>query len=133
MTRRTLKPCSAPACNVLLRGGTYCPKHAAEHSERRASQLRVANREYNKKRPESDSFYGQSKWRKLSAVFRQRHPLCCMCEAAGRVEPSRMVDHIKPRKTHPELSYEWSNLRALCWSCHNRYGEKVVMAVDKSK
>jgi 5-methylcytosine-specific restriction protein A len=36
-----------------------------------------------------------------------------------------MVDHIKSAKTHPELFFEWSNLRALCNPCHNRIGEKV--------
>ncbi|WP_372341317.1 HNH endonuclease [Pseudomonas aeruginosa] len=39
--------------------------------------------------------------------------------------PSQITDHIKARKTHPELSLVWSNLRALCRACHNRVGERV--------
>ncbi|MTD99930.1 HNH endonuclease [Paracoccus sp. YIM 132242] len=41
---------------------------------------------------------------------------CVQCSARGRLE----VDHIKPVRTHPELSYDLTNLQTLCPSCHSR-------------
>ncbi|MGC9370306.1 MAG: HNH endonuclease [Paracoccaceae bacterium] len=41
---------------------------------------------------------------------------CRSCGCGGRLE----VDHIKPVRTHPELSYDPGNLQALCPSCHTR-------------
>ncbi len=36
-----------------------------------------------------------------------------------------MVDHIIPYRERPDLGLVDSNLRALCWQCHNRIGKKV--------
>ncbi|MEM1396049.1 MAG: HNH endonuclease [Pseudomonadota bacterium] len=41
---------------------------------------------------------------------------CVQCGARGRLE----VDHIKPVRTHPELSFVPDNLQTLCPSCHTR-------------
>lgn len=123
--RRPLKPCASAGCGELLRGETYCPKHQAEYDSRRAVQAKKSNTRYNERRADSDKFYGTSRWRKLSLCFRKLNPLCANCKEHGRITPARLVDHIKPLKTHPELATEWSNLRSLCQSCHNSIGEKV--------
>ncbi|MBV1864656.1 MAG: HNH endonuclease [Rhodobacteraceae bacterium] len=39
---------------------------------------------------------------------------CVKCPERRRLE----VDHIRPVKTHPELSYTLANLQCLCGSCH---------------
>ncbi len=41
---------------------------------------------------------------------------CRSCGCGGRLE----VDHVKPVRTHPGLSYEPGNLQALCPSCHTK-------------
>jgi 5-methylcytosine-specific restriction endonuclease McrA len=41
---------------------------------------------------------------------------CKGCGCDGRLE----VDHVKPVRTHPELSYTPGNLQALCPSCHTK-------------
>lgn len=41
---------------------------------------------------------------------------CVSCCARGRLE----VDHIKPVRTNPELSFDLSNLQTLCITCHTR-------------
>lgn len=125
MPPRPAKPCAWPGCGVLVQGVSHCTVHKPLADERRAAQLKRSNQQYNKVRDVSDARYKQEKWRRLSIYYRRLHPLCVQCELEGRVEPSRMVDHIKPSKTHPELFFEWSNLRALCNPCHNRIGEKV--------
>lgn len=41
---------------------------------------------------------------------------CVKCGERRRLE----VDHIEPVRTHPELSYNLSNLQCLCGCCHAR-------------
>lgn len=121
MALRPLHPCNHPGCSALVRGDSYCSRHKAAAEERRAVQLKQAHRQYNARRDDSDCFYRTERWRKLSVYYRKRHPVCEECQAAA----SEITDHIKPRKTHPELSLDWDNLRALCRPCHNRVGAKV--------
>ena len=125
MGSRPAKPCAWPGCAALVSGTPHCPRHKPLAAERREQQLKRSHRQYNTSRDVSDQRYKQEKWRRLSIYYRKLHPLCVQCEKEGRVTASQMVDHIKPTKTHPELFFEWSNLRALCHPCHNRIGEKV--------
>lgn len=121
MPAHTSRPCAWPACNVLIRGSSYCPKHQPAADEQRAFQMKKVHRDYNDRRDESDGFYKTERWKKLSAYYRKHHPVCEECDGAA----SEITDHIKPRKTHPELSLDWDNLRALCRPCHNRVGVRV--------
>ena len=112
--------CKHPGCGVLVRGG-YCDQHQAAAANNR----KLGQQDYNRRRAESDRLYSTQRWRKLSIVYKKRHPLCCECERNGLVRATEIVDHIKPAKSHPELFWEWSNLRPLCHDCHSRIGEKV--------
>jgi 5-methylcytosine-specific restriction endonuclease McrA len=57
------------------------------------------------------------RWKVLRMEILERDGFCCKgCGCGGRLE----VDHIKPVRTHPELSYEPRNLQALCPSCHTK-------------
>ncbi len=126
MPIRPGRMCPEPGCGRRsIVGSHYCQAHKEKAEARRAENMKATHRSYNSDRDNNDAFYGTERWKKLSAYFRRLHPLCAECDAKGLVEPSRMTDHIKPRRTHPELSLEWTNLRALCWACHNRVGERV--------
>jgi 5-methylcytosine-specific restriction protein A len=115
--------CKHPGCGQIIHGA-YCEPHQAAAVERKkAGQI-----DYNTRRADSDRRYSTEKWRKLSITFRKRNPLCVHCDANGLVRPAVLVDHIKPAKAHPELFFEWRNLRALCQKCHNSIGEKVLNA-----
>ena len=50
-------------------------------------------------------------------------PLCRHCYKMGLIRPADVVDHILPRGT-PGSTEELSNLRPLCFSCHNRVTAK---------
>lgn len=57
------------------------------------------------------------RWRVLRMAILERDGFrCTSCGCGGRLE----VDHIKPVRTHPELSYSPDNLQALCPGCHTR-------------
>lgn len=104
-----------------MRGCSYCVKHAPAAEARRSEVRREVHKRYNQQRDASDSFYKTERWKKLSAYYRKKHPVCECCENAA----SDITDHIKPVKTHPELALDWDNLRALCRPCHNSIGERV--------
>lgn len=127
MPVRPARPCAYPGCSVLVRGESYCARHQPLAEAARAEQLKRSHKQYNVRRDESDDFYKTERWKRLSAYYRKVHPLCEECEAAA----SDLTDHIKPRKTHPELSLDWDNLRALCRPCHNRVGERVGLVGGK--
>lgn len=57
------------------------------------------------------------RWRTLRMAILERDGFKCQhCGTGGRLE----VDHVKPVRTHPELSYEPTNLQALCPGCHTK-------------
>lgn len=55
-------------------------------------------------------------WRK--AVFVRDGYKCISCGTGGRLS----ADHIKPWSLFPELRFEISNGRTLCWPCHRKIG-----------
>jgi len=57
------------------------------------------------------------RWQVLRMAILERDGFRCKdCGLGGRLE----IDHVKPVRTHPELSYDPDNLQALCPSCHTR-------------
>jgi len=64
-------------------------------------------------------FYNSTTWRKLSRLHREQYPLCQVCQAAGRVAASQVIDHIVPIKDGGARLNE-ANLLALCKHCHDR-------------
>ena len=56
-------------------------------------------------------------WQALRWQILERDGFACVqCGARGRLE----VDHIKPVRTHPELSFDQGNLQSLCPGCHTK-------------
>lgn len=66
---------------------------------------------------ERDPFLDSTAWRNLRDAFVAAHPHCQKC-FPEKLVPVADVDHILPRKTHPDLALEWSNLQSLCKACH---------------
>lgn len=56
------------------------------------------------------------RWPALRLAAKRRDGFkCVQCGAVGRLE----VDHIKPVRTHPELSFDLTNLQSLCTPHHS--------------
>lgn len=80
-----------------------------------------------------------SRWRKARARYLQRHPLCRMCEQAGRLTPATVVDHITPHKLgaalrsgNPEairkaraLFWDETNWQPLCKQHHDSTKQRI--------
>ena len=56
------------------------------------------------------------RWRNLRALYLTKQPVCQDCADAAACE----VHHIEGVSAHPELAFEWENLRALCIPCHEK-------------
>lgn len=76
-------------------------------------------------RLERETFYNSRRWRSLSRQIIAATPICQHCHE----QLSAVVDHIVPRLDRPDLSYEPSNLRALCSECHSAVGNKSPRGV----
>lgn len=59
------------------------------------------------------------RWQQYRLRYLAQHPLCVMCEAAGRVEAAVVVDHVVPHEGDQQLFWSASNHQALCKPCHD--------------
>ncbi|WP_172119290.1 HNH endonuclease [Actinomyces faecalis] len=104
-------PCRAPGCPVLTHE-RFCPEHQRAEDERYRKYQRdpAINRRYDET------------WRRLRRRYLSVHPECEECLATGRVTPAAEVHHILPLSKGG--SHDFTNLRALCKSCHSRQSAK---------
>ena len=66
-----------------------------------------------KKDWKTDTLY-TDRWARLRGLKRKHSPLCEDCLNNGKLVATSQVHHIKPIRTHPELAFEWSNLKSVC-------------------
>lgn len=85
-----------------------------------------------KRKPTGEqSFYSSKAWRNTSKLYRQRNPLCEVCNQLGVVEPAKLVDHLVGRQFGGS-DFDPRNLMAMCSSHHNsksireRYGLPIA-------
>lgn len=55
-----------------------------------------------------------------AAVTRDSHGKCIYCESKILHITYGDVEHLKPKSTYPELTYEWENLGLVCSKCNNK-------------
>lgn len=71
----------------------------------------------------SQEFLDSVEWRRLRLVILKRDGARCQCCGASAASGAVMhVDHIKPRRTHPELYLDPNNLQVLCHECNHGKG-----------
>lgn len=71
----------------------------------------------------SDAFLESYEWKRLRYEVLKKHD--GLCEVCGRGKPHGQVlnvDHIKPRRKHPELALDAKNLQVLCGDCNHGKG-----------
>ena len=66
-----------------------------------------------------------TKWDKARRHYLNKHPLCAMCHADGRVVMADVVDHIKPHKRDMKVFWDSSNWQSLCFHCHNSTKQRI--------
>ena len=71
----------------------------------------------------SQSFLNGYAWRKLRMQALEKYGARCQC--CGRTRADGIVihvDHVKPRRKHPELALDLDNLQVLCEVCNHGKG-----------
>lgn len=75
----------------------------------------------------SNDFLKTYDWRKLRQEVLDKYDSRCMCCGAKPSDDKYLcVDHIQPRKTHPELALNIGNLQILCNECNHGKGNWSV-------
>lgn len=78
---------------------------------------------YLEYKAESDKFLASYDWKRLRMEALKLHGAKCQCCGASPSTGAVLnVDHVLPRKTHPHLSLELSNLQVLCGDCNHGKG-----------
>lgn len=123
-----LKPCSR--CGKLIQyGGTYCPEckpiAIAQMEENMAKKQAYKKAKYNKgykRDPKYLNFYRSKAWKQTSRAKLSDVMYRCEAKLEGCTHLAVEVHHIKPIQTEEGWNerLEWSNLEAVCTSCHNR-------------
>lgn len=76
-----------------------------------------------KQLPPDDVFLKSYEWRRLRMQAIKRYGARCQCCGATTAHGIMIhVDHIKPRKTHPQLALDINNLQILCEVCNHGKG-----------
>lgn len=71
----------------------------------------------------SDEFLRGFEWRQVRMFVLKRDGAKCRCCGATPATGAVMnVDHIKPRKTHPQLALDPNNCQVLCNTCNHGKG-----------
>lgn len=94
---------------------TAPPIHRPAGSRKRSSGIRKDDAGARLTR----KVHNSSTWRyRVQPAQLRQFPLCCMCEAEGRVVAAVHVDHIRPIRDGG-AAYDPANLRSLCKPCHS--------------
>jgi 5-methylcytosine-specific restriction protein A len=73
--------------------------------------------------------YNSTEWIKLRNHARREMPLCFECLKKDILEPTKIVDHIKPIAEGGD-AWDINNLQGLCEACHNK---KTAIERNKRK
>ena len=66
-----------------------------------------------------------NEWARLRYDFMRDHAGLCQCCGRGAANRLKLnVDHIFPRKTHPQFALTYANLQMLCGDCNKGKGNR---------
>lgn len=91
----------------------------------RIAELNHVRKKRGKSKPKNphkvpdDRFMVSLEWRQIRYLTLKNCDGRCMCCGASAADGARLhVDHIKPRKTHPQLALNVTNVQVLCDDCN---------------
>ena len=91
--------------------------------QQRRERKKIARERRKERLVNGDKFLESYEWRRLRYATLIQHGRRCMC--CGRTPDDGVkihVDHIKPRRSHPDLALCANNLQILCHECNHGKG-----------
>ena len=74
---------------------------------------------------QSPAFTRSTDWARLRYDFMRDHDGRCQCCGHGTADGRTVnVDHIHPRKSHPQFALTYANLQVLCAACNRGKGNR---------
>ena len=95
------------------------PSKPPVHRPPGAKSAAAVKRALDRQRPSAARRGYGPRWRRARAAYLDRHPLCVPCEAAGRLVPATVVDHVVPHRGDSDLFWNEENWQGLCKPCHD--------------
>lgn len=115
-----------PGAGAKWRGYALVMEYAEQRRMTYGPLPRLVKKDGKFKLPKEarDEFLMSYEWRKLRMVVLKKRGARCECCGASPKDGTTVlnVDHIKPRKLHPELALDESNLQVLCHACNHGKG-----------
>ena len=66
-----------------------------------------------------------AEWARLRYDFLRDHEALCQCCGRGPADGRKInVDHIYPRRSHPQFAFTYANLQVLCSTCNQGKGNR---------
>jgi 5-methylcytosine-specific restriction enzyme A len=112
-----MSPPGIAAAGLLY--GVAVPVKPPLHRPPGAKSAAAVKRELDRQRPSAAGRGYGPRWRWARAAYLARHPLCVPCQAAGRLAPATVVDHVVPHRGDPVLFWDEANWQGLCKRCHD--------------
>ena len=78
----------------------------------------ACERKADQRRGSSSSRGYDRRWQQARDAFLAEHPLCAICERAGRLTAASCVDHVIPHRRDLVLFWDQDNWQSLCFACH---------------
>lgn len=75
-------------------------------------------------------WYKRKEWLNLRKLHLAREPFCRFCKESKILNPSCVVDHIKPHRGDWSLFVDPQNLQALCKQCHDSIKQRIEKSGD---
>lgn len=117
---------STPNTDVVVALGLASGRVGKETARKRLEDAYLAEQQTDKrvsKKPHpaaSNAFLSSYEWRVLRMkILKRDGARCACCGATPRDGVVMHVDHIKPRRTHPEMALDPDNLQVLCEVCNH--------------
>jgi 5-methylcytosine-specific restriction protein A len=103
------------------------PSHRPLHVRSAAQR----NREHDRRRGSFRQRGYDARWDKARAAYLRQHPMCVMCERAGRQVPATVVDHIRAHRGDQRLFWDEANWQSLCLPHHNSTKQRMERGSER--
>lgn len=77
------------------------------------------NRAYDRRRGSARDRGYSARWDAAARLFKRDYPLCCGCEAVGRIAATSVVDHVVPHEGDMALFWDEENWQPACGWHHS--------------